>query len=307
MSRGDDQRDEPKIGDDAPPWDGQGLPPVARLRMQRYAASPVRSSLLNVAGHVGAEHVGLTPVGEVMGSCVQHIGFYGFGGCGYGGYGAYGRFGTATVTSGSSAGWVGFGAYVDALNHGWDTARKRMLEEARSMGADGVVGLRYTAAPIGNNNREFVLLGTAVRASGRRHVTTPFTTPLGGQDVAKLLLAGWVPAGFLLGISVAVRHDDWVTQSQARSWTNTEISGYTELIHHVRGDARNQLAHSTARTGADGSIIHDMRLNVWEMEQGENHRDHVAEATIAGTAIARFHRGAAAPTRTLTMLPLRRL
>jgi hypothetical protein len=45
---------------------------------------------------------------------------------------------------------------------------------------------------------------------------------------------------------------------------------------------------------------------VEEREVAENHRDHVAESTVFGTTLVRFHRGRVAPTRALTVLPLRR-
>ena len=38
-----------------------------------------------------------------------------------------------------------------------------------------------------------------------------------------------------------------------------------------------------------------MDLHVWEREPAEGHRDHVAESTVFGTTLARFHRGHAAP------------
>jgi uncharacterized protein YbjQ (UPF0145 family) len=115
-----------------------------------------------------------------------------------------------------------------------------------------------------------------------------------------------VPASIAIGISVAVRHDDWTTQQQARAWgQNTEVSGYTELVQHVRADARQRFAEHAARGGADGAIVSDMNLQIWEREPSENHRDHVAESTVFGTTVARFHRGHDAPTRALTILPLR--
>jgi hypothetical protein len=49
-----------------------------------------------------------------------------------------------------------------------------------------------------------------------------------------------------------------------------------------------------------------MHLSAWEIEPGEGHIDHVAESMIFGTAIAQFHRSTAAPTRSLTYLPLKR-
>jgi hypothetical protein len=46
-----------------------------------------------------------------------------------------------------------------------------------------------------------------------------------------------------------------------------------------------------------------MAVRMWSIEPAENHRDHVAEATVFGTAVARFAEKPAAPS--LTILPLR--
>ncbi|HEY0577942.1 MAG TPA: heavy metal-binding domain-containing protein [Pseudonocardia sp.] len=321
-------------------WDGRGLPPVAAARMARFASSGLRTSLLTVPGAAGVESVGLRPVGEVMGCIVEHIGFAGWQGCGYyggfgaGGFGAGGfggagfggvlggggvrggipgTFGggiaggmpSATVTS-SAGGYSGYRPYVDALYHGYRTAIARMVLEARGMGADGVVGVRLRVDRMEGSNREFVALGTAVRAESASRPAQVFTTELAGQDVAKLLRAGWVPAGIALGISVAIRHDDWTTRRQA-SWGtgNVEVSGYTDLITHVRADARARFQRDIRELGADGAVASDISLSVWEIEPAENHRDHVAESMMLGTAVARFHTASGPPTRSLSILPLR--
>jgi uncharacterized protein YbjQ (UPF0145 family) len=286
-------------------WDGRGLPPAAAARMQRFQAGGVRTSLLDVPGVTSVTGVGLPPVGEVMGCMVQHIGWQGFGGCGY--YGPSAGWALGTVTSGSGARYAGYRPYVDALYRGYDTAIARMLTEAQAMGADGVVGVRLSVEHLGQDNREFVALGTAVRGPGTVHPARPFVTDLPGADVAKLLHAGWVPVSIAIGISVAVRHDDYATQRQASAWgQNTEVSGYTELVQHVRADARHTFERHAGGAGADGAVVSYMGLRIWEYDPSEGHRDHVAEATVFGTTIARFHRGREAPTRALTVLPLRR-
>lgn len=298
-------------------WDGRGLPPVAADRMARFARSGLRTSLLTVPGAAGVQSVGLDPVGEVMGCIVEHIGWSGFGGCGYaggiaqlggfnlGGFSGYG-LGGPTVTSSGSRGFVGFGPYVDALYHGYGTALGRMTEEAAAMDADGVVGVRLSVSHLGNNNREFVALGTAVRARSQHRPSRVFTTDLAGQDVAKLLQAGWAPSAVIYGLSVAVRHDDWVTQRQA-SWGagNTEVAGYTELVWHVRADARHGFEQRVRAAGAEGAIVSSMGLKINHIEPSEGHRDHVAEASVFGTALVSFHRAVTVPTRSLTILPLR--
>jgi hypothetical protein len=79
------------------------------------------------------------------------------------------------------------------------------------------------------------------------------------------------------------------------------------LVTHVREEARTRFEHAVSEVGADGAIVSRMTMNVWSIEPGEGHRDHVAESEVFGTTIARFHRGAVAPTSTLTFLPLRRM
>ncbi len=127
----------------------------------------------------------------------------------------------------------------------------------------------------------------------------PFTCDLSGQDFTKLISTGWVPVGLVLGISVGVRHDDRLTRGQTW-WSagNAEVDGYTELVNDVRHDARGQLDLDVQRLGAEGVVIADMSLQVRERgcpvrEVGQ--RDHIAEATIIGTAIARFSRVARRP------------
>src|ERR1700743_3489308 len=143
--------------------------------MTRYNEVGLKTSLLSVAGTVGVESVGLHPVGEVMGCIVQNIGWT--GGLNYG--------------MGGFVGSVSFQPYVDALYHGFDTALARMTTEAKAMGADGIVGIRLTRSRLGENSQEFVALGTAVKADSSRRPRRLFTTELAGQDVAKLMQAGW--------------------------------------------------------------------------------------------------------------------
>jgi uncharacterized protein YbjQ (UPF0145 family) len=290
-------------------WDGRGLPPVAAERVRRAAAGGPWTSLLTAPAAAGLQVAGFDPVGEVMGSIVQHVGWAGYRGCGVWGSGLGGGLGgwnATTVTSSSRQRFAGYGPYVDALNHGYTTAMSRMLEEAATIGADGVVGVALTTDNLDSRAREFMALGTAVRARSAVRPRRPFSTHLPGQDVAKLVTAGWMPTDLVFGISVAVRHDDWRTQRQA-SWGagNVEVSGYTELITHVRADARALFGRHVQAAGAEGAVVSSMALRTWEIEPAENHRDHVAEASVFGTSLVRFHTGGAAPTRSLTYLPLR--
>jgi len=233
---------------------------------------------------------------------------------------------SAPVITSRSPGYGGFGGYVEALSGGFATALARMVAEATALGADGVVGVKLTAAPLDSQAaggaREFVALGTAVRGRCRSRPPTPFTTELRGAELARLLLAGWTPVALTMGIEVSIRHDDWRTRSQSGGslltsalQANVEVEGYTDLVQQARAVARADFSDKLVRLGADGAVISDFRLRVWELEPAENHIDHAAEAVLTGTAIARLNaqppggaRGASPSTdarRPLTILPLR--
>ncbi|MCW2506664.1 MAG: hypothetical protein JWO79_4948 [Actinomycetia bacterium] len=281
-------------------WDGRGLPPAAQARIGRAASGTTRTSLLPAAGLAAIEHCGFEICGEVLGCTVLQIGWYGYRGCG-----SYGFANPGVQLSGQGYRWAGFTPYVSALRGGRRTALHRMAAEASALGADGVIGVTLQQVDVGSSMHEFMALGTAIRSKGRVRPATQFTTDLGGQDVAKLYEAGWVPSALTSGISLGIRHDDYQTRRQVSPLTGPgEVPGYTQLISTVRADARLQFARQVAETGADAALLSDLSMRVFDVEPSDGHRDWVAECVLTGTSIVQFHRGAAAPTRSLTILPL---
>ena len=236
--------------------------------------------------------VGFEPVGQVFGAAVYPLTVTAAVGCP----------GTATpsLVPGASArvtGVPGPAAQIaQALNDGRWVAIDRMAGECSDLGGHGIVGASlqvtetpgdsFTAATV-----EFKVIGTAVRAKGCPPLSRPFTTELSGQDFAKLLMDGWVPAGIALGISVAGLHDILVTTSSGPWGTrNAEVPTYTGLMVYVRQDARSRLEQTVRGLGADGVVVSAMTLHV-HSDACQAHppgTDHFAEAVITGTAVARF-------------------
>jgi uncharacterized protein YbjQ (UPF0145 family) len=181
------------------------------------------------------------------------------------------------------------------------------------LGAHGIVGasLQVTETPGDNFTAatvEFKVIGTAVRGRGCPPLSHPFSSELSGSDFAKLLIDGWVPAGIALGISAAGLHDALVTTSSGPWGTgNAEVPSYTNLMIHVRQDARNRLEDTVRGLGAEGVVVSAMTLHV-RSDECHAHlagADHFAEAVITGTAVARFagRRKAARPP-SLAVLPI---
>jgi uncharacterized protein YbjQ (UPF0145 family) len=297
-------------------WSGQGLPPVAQARLAEINASGTWSSALSADEFAAIKSAGFEPVGQVLGAAVYNIGYAGYG-YGYGCpsglvFNSYSRLQPAWqpgYTSLSSAGTrSAYGALVQAMYAARRKAIARMSAECAGLGGHGVVGVRLTIGRFPAGGLEFHAIGTAIRAPGAVRLRQPFTSDLSGQDFAKLIADGVVPVGLALGISIGSRHDDWMTRSQTR-WTsgNTEVGGYTELVAATRHDARNELAKDVARMGAQGVVLQDMELRIGEREcpASEGARDHVAEATIIGTAITHFARSQRKAERpSLAMLSL---
>ncbi|GAA1935482.1 heavy metal-binding domain-containing protein [Kitasatospora viridis] len=295
------------------PWSGAGLPPAAAARVAEVRASGTWSSALSTGEFAAIRSVGFEPVGQVMGSAVYHVGrsgrYWGYHDCLFAGAGRpFANYGTAGIAlSGNGAPSA---ALVQVLDSARRTALGRMSAECAALGGDGVVAAQLTMAPFpaAPDCLEFKVIGTAVRAAGEVRPSHPFTCHLDGQGFAKLVGAGWVPVELLVGMSIGVRHDDFTTGLQTNSWYNREVDGWTALVHHVRADARAQLGRQGTERGGDGVVLADGDLRVWEercIRSGQNNeqRDHVAESTLIGTAIARFAAGPAEP-RTLTVMPL---
>ncbi|MET9697820.1 heavy metal-binding domain-containing protein [Streptomyces sp. NPDC006529] len=283
-----------------------GPPGSAAGRTGRPWAGGSWDSALSVEEFAAVQGVGFEPVGQVLGTAVFTIGYTGLGGC----PGAWSVTGGKKVPS--SAWTSSFSPLVKTMYEARRLALARVVAQCRALGGDGIVGveLRVRAVESSPGAVEFTALGTAVRASSRVRPSVPFTSHVSGQDFAKLLSAGWVPTGLAFGIALEARHDDWRT-SRRTGWTagNQEVDGYTQLVHHVRSDARRQLTVHAAKHGADGVVLDDVELQVHESECPSfgYARDFSAEAVFVGTAIARFSRsGRPAGPRPLTIMRLER-
>jgi uncharacterized protein YbjQ (UPF0145 family) len=207
----------------------------------------------------------------------------------------------------SGEGGFGVRPAVQALYEARHEAISRMTAECAALGGHGVVGVSLTSGEFPFGGLEFQVMGTAVRGVGAPAPPNPFSSDLSGQDFAKLIQAGWVPAGVALGISLGARHDDQQTYSTtARGAGNAEVDGYSELVNMARRDARTQLAADVARMGVEGVVVSsiDLRVHDRECPSPAGSRDHLAEVTIIGTAIARFSYGAPVPAGSLAILSL---
>lgn len=290
---------------------GQELPPAARERLAGQRDKHSWGSTLTVSEFTAISKVGFQPVGQVLGAAVYNVGDAGDEECPFGlavyrgeGSPAYRPPGgglrpiqpppTGAAAIGSAR------PLVSVLYQARRAAINRMTTECTALGALGVIGVRLEVGPFADDEDilEFRALGTAIRAPGVVSRAQPFASDLSGQDFTKLVAHGWMPVGLALGVAVGYRHDDWLTKGQTRMTAgNIEVEGYTYLVRQMRTDARNELELDLVRMGADGVVVREMQTRITERKCPivPFSRDHVAEATIVGTAIAQFAQFAPPP------------
>jgi uncharacterized protein YbjQ (UPF0145 family) len=271
------------------------LPAAAGARVAGIRSSGTWGSALTADEFAAIRSAGFEPVGQVLGAAVYAAGSASGYSCpgtrGSSGDGVPARLATQVSGRGGSG---SFGPLVQAMYQARDTAVGRMTAECAALGGHGVVGVRLSRGSFPLGGVEFTAIGTAIRAPGAAHgPPVPFTSDLSGQDFAKLIMTGWVPAGLVLGISIGSRHDDRTTARQARWGSgNAEVAGWTELVGQSRHDARDQLESEVRRLGGEGVVIAAMQMRVRQrdcpVQVGRS--DHIVEATLIGTAIARFSR-----------------
>jgi uncharacterized protein YbjQ (UPF0145 family) len=270
-------------------------PAVAKAGVAGLRPGGTWGSALTSQEFAALRSVGFEPVGQVFGATVYSAGYA----SGYSCSGAWGSSGdrmpAQAATQVSGRGDLGsFGPLVQAMYQARHTAIDRMTAECAQLGGHGVVGVRLSRGSFPLGGLEFKAIGTAIRAPGAAPgPRAPFSSDVSGQDFAKLIMAGWVPAGLALGISIGSRHDDRATSRQARWGSgNAEVAGWTELVSESRHDARRRLEDDVRRLGAEGVVIADVQMRVRERDcpVTVGRRDHIVEATLIGTAIVMFSR-----------------
>lgn len=304
--------------DVADAW-GEGIPEPfvpdargARLRRLRKARSWGFSG--PVDGFAAARIAGFEPVGQVFGTTVAYPGPPGLGRCFVphaGGAGGAGGTGGDRPTSADPGNPLL--AKLDAARR---LALERAVEECRLLGGDGIIGMRMSATDFLSDCVEFTVSGTAVRARSLTRPPAPFTTHVSGQDLARLLQAGWMPFAFVFGLALAACHfdDSMIRQTQRRVGAagNREVSGYTRLANDARREARTALHYAVRELRGEGAVAQETTLHFSERECPlfDQRTDYIAEATILGSALVSLEpgtsggAGAAAQPAPLTVMRL---
>ncbi len=223
-----------------------GLPlnAVDRLSEQEKRAregKPFFTSDLSPNELLLTRQCGFEPVGQVMGSCVYQVGWQYL----------------------PQAAWVYASGEMEVLTASQMEARNlafaRLRQEAKILGADGVVGVRFSRqdSNVGVSNIEFMAVGTAVRRIGAPPLapgSEPFVSNLSGQDHWLLRKGGFSPLGFVFGTCAWYQYPDYRSTNLMLGWSSGELTSLSQGLYTARGIAMSRLEHESRALGANGVV-----------------------------------------------------
>ena len=239
---------------------------LARLKGLRGKghAGGIFTSDFSVNEFLLVRKAGFEPVGLCVGSCIYHLGIQ---------YSSWGSNQEMTVLS-------------QAMYHARELAMSRMREEAKDMGADGIVGVRLTVKRLewDTNILEFMAIGTGVvHAHGHQGFKgpkgQPFTSDLSGQDFWTLLQAGYRPLEMVMGSCVYHVAHQGLLKSLGQIGRNVEMTNFSQALYDAREIAMERMQNEALEAGAEGVV--GMELH----EGSHNWQPHVIEFFAVGTAV----------------------
>lgn len=168
-------------------------------------------------------------------------------------------------------------------------ATDRLIDEARRLGAHGVIGIVERAEHHGDTSSfEFSLSGTAVGIDNVPVPEQPFTTFLAGQKLNKLVESGFTPVSIALTIAEIGVLASCITEYQLRGgmqwgW-GAAPNGEIDQVARAHAAARS-LARERIRAQLSGDVLHAAALVVRVNETQEGPQ---IEVVLRGNRVRRF-------------------
>jgi uncharacterized protein YbjQ (UPF0145 family) len=279
-----------------------GLPLKARRRLneEMEAGHPLFTSDLSVNEFYLTRELGYRALSQVMGSSIYQVGWQ------------YTR----------QYSWNPYSMELNTLSQAHQQAALlalgRLEQEAKLLGAHGVVGVRFTRRSYewGSSLLEYTAIGTAITLPKTPLPAQPFLSDLSGQEFWTLLQAGYYPAGVVTGYcSYYVSLGSNLTQ-QIQGWwagsTNQEIAPFTRgtyAARHLAMERATAMARKQHTLGIVGMHIeNDRQVIEYETDNpSRRYMDLSIHFAVLGTSIIAVKKDHVipAPQPTLTLTDLR--
>ncbi len=261
------------------------LPQHARERLEGLRDTSRRGGIFtsdfSVNEFLMVGEAGFEPLGLVVGSCIYHTGIQ---------YAGWAKNQEMAVLS-------------QAMYEARELAMARMEQEAQSLSADGVVGVRLEVKRMDwdKDILEFLAIGTAI-AHSKGHpgfkgpAGKPFTSDLSGQDLWMLLQSGYRPLALVMGSCVYHVAHQGMFQSLGNVGRNVEMPLFTQAMYDARELAMERMQQEAKEAGAEGVVAVQLH------EGSHNWQPHVIEFFAIGTAVKPIEDTAIIPERLIPQI-----
>jgi uncharacterized protein YbjQ (UPF0145 family) len=184
------------------------------------------------------------------------------------------------------------------------TALARLQQNAKLLGAQGVIGVRTIRreAPWSADVMEFVATGTAMTYDGAHTGDEPFLADLSGPEFWALLAAGYLPVGIVSGscwwyqvASFASQHALTGVDYGHGANPMMEMNDYTHAFNTARQFTMSRISTEAEAVGAEGiigmALDTEARTREAPLSKKEKRIDIILQMTAVGTAIVRDGEG----------------
>jgi len=168
--------------------------------------------------------------------------------------------------------------FSEVFNKTRHLALERIEADAKSYGANAVVGIRTSILPL-MGTTEMLMIGTASHhpVLGAEYSERPITSHLTCQEMWNLMHLGYMPIRLVLGVSVYSLGITGGIKAALRGFIRGEITELTTLIYDARENAILQIAKEADACGADEVV----GIKTFISQLGSNMIEFMAVGTAA--------------------------
>ncbi|MBB5574667.1 MULTISPECIES: heavy metal-binding domain-containing protein [Rhizobium] len=193
--------------------------------------------------------------------------------------------GIRPISSVSATCWLHYGfSWTTGHMQGWNSALRRLSEEAKAAGANAVIDVKMRTVPLRiEQSMDFTLVGTAVKVDGLPPSGAPIISTVSALEFAKLLDADIIPVGIAVGAAYE-RRTDWSGRTRLTFMGNIECLDLSRLWGEVRTRAMSELRNSAQRQ--HGSVLAHVNFSQsFKIERDKQPPDFLFRHIIIGTVV----------------------
>lgn len=170
--------------------------------------------------------------------------------------------------------------YSQIFDHTRHLALQRIIGNAKSFGANSVIGIRTSISPV-LGTQEMMMVGTASRHPLLNAYTNePVTSDMTNEEMWNMVNLGYMPLRLVMGVSVYSLGFTGGVAAFFKTLGGGEIAGLTEILYEAREKALERIEAEAERYGADEVV--GVKTSVYDIGGG------MVEFLAIGTAVKKI-------------------